>query len=211
MDLKPGYQVANPARCGHGYKIIGNVIRRNRARGMLLKADDGLVENNLVEDSSIAGIVVSPEADGGEAGYAHNVLIRGNTVRHTGYGENGPWNSQAGGITVKGDGPIGNQNITFENNVFDRVMGANLILRDTDGALVRNNHFLNTHTVDVQNGTQFGNDPASIIDILHSRRVTLLGNTAGGLGPYGKTALTIAPDVTDVRGSATGLKIAPTH
>ena len=76
LDLQPGYRVANPARCGHGYKIVGNIIRRNRARGMLLKADDGLVEHNLVEDSTIAGIVISPESDGNEAGYAHNVIVR---------------------------------------------------------------------------------------------------------------------------------------
>ena len=211
LDLKPGYQVANPARCGHGYKIIGTVIRRNRARGMLLKADDGLVENNLIEDSSIAGIVVTPEADGGEAGYAHNVIIRGNIVRHTGYGENGPWNSEAGGITVMGNGPIGNQNITVENNVFDRVMGANLIIRDTDGIVVQKNRFVNAHTVDVQNGTHFGNDPSATIDILHSRHVTLATNTTDGLGPFGKSLVMVAPTATDVHGSDTGLKIGSSH
>ncbi len=211
QSIQAGYKVANPARCGHGYKIIGCTIRRNRARGMLLKADDGLVEHNLVEDSTIAGIVVSPESEGGEAGYAHNVVIRGNTVRHTGYAENGPWNSVAGGISVQGNGSLGNQNIVVENNVFDRVIGANLILRDTDGMVVRGNRFLHAHTVDVQSGTHFGIDPTTIIDILQCRNVTLVHNTADGLGPFGKTLITVAPDVTALHGAQAGLQISSAH
>ena len=211
LDLQAGDEVANPARCGHGYKIIGCTIRRNRARGMLLKADDGLVEHNLVEDSTIAGIVVTPEDGGGEAGYAHNVVIRGNTIRHTGYAENGPWNSQAGGISVQGNGSIGNQNITVENNVFDRVLGANLIIRDTAGTAVRGNRFLHAHSADVQSGTQFGIDPSAIIDVLQSRAVTLTRNTTDGLGPFGKRLIAVAPDVTDIHGAETGLTLTSPH
>ena len=208
LPIEAGFFAANPLRCGHGYKIVNNIIRRNRARGMLLKADDGLVEHNLVEDSTIAGIVVSPESGANEAGYAHNVTVRGNTIRHTGYAENGPWNSVAGGITVSGNGSLGNQNIVVEQNVCDRVPGANLIVRDADGIVVRGNRFLHTHAVNVQSGTHFGLDPTATVNILHSKNVTLANNIADGLGPFGKSVLYVEDKtVQNLAGQKDGMKV----
>ncbi len=38
------YQCSNPAAIGSGYVVRNNTIRKHRARGMLLKAHDGVVE-----------------------------------------------------------------------------------------------------------------------------------------------------------------------
>ena len=207
MTVKAGFLVSNPKKSGHGFKILNTTVRRNRARGMLLKADDGLVENCLVEDSTIAGIVVSPEPSGMEAGYSHNVVLRGNTIRHTGYAEAGGWTPYAPGISVTGAGSIGNFNIIIENNTFDRITGANLLVRYTDTAIIRGNHFLNTHQIASDIGKGTGIDAATVIWLGDDRNITLANNTVTNLGPFGKSLITVAPSATDVKGAENGVAV----
>jgi len=45
--------VSNPAAAGSGYILRQNTIRNHRARGMLLKADNGLVEGNTIDGSTM--------------------------------------------------------------------------------------------------------------------------------------------------------------
>ena len=94
----------DPSACGAGFVIRDNSIRNHRARGLLLKADDGLVEGNTIDGSTIAGIVLSPEFWWNEADYSHNVTVRHNTIRHTGYATSGPLTGQAGGLTITAEG-----------------------------------------------------------------------------------------------------------
>ncbi|HZE95700.1 MAG TPA: hypothetical protein VE981_01620, partial [Planctomycetota bacterium] len=54
------WQASNPAAAGSGYVVRHTVIRNHRARGLLLKADDGLVEGNTIDGSTTAGIVLAP-------------------------------------------------------------------------------------------------------------------------------------------------------
>ena len=98
----PEFLAGDPAANGSGYVLRDNDIRNHRARGMLLKADDGLVENNRIDGSTIAGIVLAPELWWNEACYSRNVTLRGNAVRHVGYAAVGPWTDQAGAITLLG-------------------------------------------------------------------------------------------------------------
>ena len=207
VQVKAGFLVSNPKKSGHGFKILNTTVRRNRARGMLLKADDGLVENCLVEDSTIAGIVVSPEPSGMEAGYAHNITLRGNTIRHTGYAEAGGWTPYAPGISVTGAGSIGNRNITIENNTFDRITGANLLVRFTDTAVIRGNHFLNTHQVASDIGKGAGIDATAVIWLGDDRNITLANNAVTNPGPFGKSLITVAPSATGVRGAEGGITV----
>ena len=189
--VRTGFKVANPKRCGPGYTLINNIIRRNRARGMLLKADDGVVNGNLVEDSTIAGIVLSPEELENEAGYVHGTTISHNTIRHTGYAENGPGSRYAAGLTVTGDGGIGNRNISITGNTFERILGANLALRFTDTAKMEANRFEDTHQVACENGAKIGIDPHAVIWIGNCRNVTLSANTAHNIGPFEKSLITV--------------------
>ncbi len=203
----PGCYVANPKKCGHGYKIVNTIVRRNRARGMLLKADDGLVKHCLVEDNTIAGIVVSPEAGAGEAGYAHTVSIIGNIIRHTGYAETWAGSNQAGALTITGNGSIGNRNITIASNTFENVAGANIEVQDADGVVITNNHFAKAHQTDTDNGSRAAIDPHSFISLSSSRNVKIAGNAADGLGKFGKALITVAPSATNVQGAADGIAI----
>ena len=206
--VNAGFLVSNPKRCGPDYTIINSVVRRNRARGMLLKADDGVINGNLVEDSTIAGIVLSPEGSQNEAGYVHTATISRNTIRHTGYSENGPGCAYAAGLTVTGDGGMGNRNITISGNVFDRVLGPNLIVRYTDTARIEANRFENTHQVACDNGAKVGIDPHAVIWIGNCRNVTLSGNIASKVGPFERSLLTVdEKTVQGIEGSKDGLTL----
>jgi hypothetical protein len=206
--VQAGFQVSNPNRCGAGYTLINNIVRRNRARGMLLKADDAVINGNLVEDSTIAGIVLSPEGSQNDAGYVHTATISHNTIRHTGYAENGPDCPYAGGLTVTGDNAIGNRNITISGNTFDHILGPNLVLRYTDTARIEANRFENTHQVASDNGQNLGIDPHAVIWIGNCRNVTLSANTAHIVGPFEKALLTVdQKTVQGIAGDKDGLTL----
>ena len=207
INAPDGSLAADPARCGRGYKIIGNTVRNHRARGMLLKADDGLVQGNLVDGSTIAGIVVSPEAPD-EAGYSHHVRIIGNTLRNTGYATTGSWAPYAAAVTIYGNGSIGNQDIVIAGNTFDSIHGANLEVRYARGVTIRSNRFLNTHQMPCDNGSGPGIDPAAVAWLGDCADVTLSDNWVRNQGPYGKHLLTVTPSAVNVNGGKTGIQRA---
>ena len=141
VPLEVGDRIANESAVGNGYVIRNNTVRHHRARGMLLKARDGLVENNVVERSSIAGIVIGPESLYNESGYAQDLAIRGNTIVHTGYTTNRQefWAA----ITVQSDfsgaDAIGNARVTIEDNTIRDVDGVNMYLDGIKDSVVREN------------------------------------------------------------------------
>lgn len=116
LAVQVGSLLSNPNVCGRGYVLSGNTILNNRARGMLLKADDGLVSGNSISGSTIAGIVVAPELKWNEGGYAVNVRIENNVIRNTGYSTYGGSDWQRSGIAITGESGVGNDLITLLNN-----------------------------------------------------------------------------------------------
>ena len=71
---------------GSGYSIRNSVIRNHRARGLLLKGTNGHVENVSITNSSLGGIIVTPELYWEEATFSRNVTIVRNTVTLTSSG-----------------------------------------------------------------------------------------------------------------------------
>ena len=87
-------------------------IGSTRARGMLIKASDGVIEGNFVEKSNYDGISLYPEYEWLEGGCARNVVIRNNKLRDNG-----------GGIVVSGKSgagkalpPEAHAGVKLENN-----------------------------------------------------------------------------------------------
>lgn len=141
VPLEVGDRIANESAVGNGYVVRNNTVRHHRARGMLLKARNGLVENNVLERSSIAGIVIGPELLYNESGYAQDIAVRGNTVVHTGYitSRQDFWAA----ITVQSDfsgaDAIGNARVTIEDNTIRDVDGVNMYLDGIKDCVVRKN------------------------------------------------------------------------
>lgn len=211
LAVSPGDLISSPDRSGSGFQVRDSLIENHRARGMLLKAPNGLVENNTVDGSTIGGIVLLAEPyTWQEAGFSENVVIRGNTVRGTGRQFGEPINNVNGGIVVAAsEGWVGRHHasITIENNVLDSVTGPGLMISLADGVQVLSNHFKNTHPVASINGTGMGVDPTAVIWIDDAENVSLSGNTVKGIGPFGDNLIRVTENTAGLAGRDTGVRL----
>ena len=202
--------VANLNRIGSGYVLRGNTILDHRARGILLKARDGLVENNRIDGSSIAGIVLGPELWWGEADYSQNVTIHGNTIAHCGYANTGNWNRQAGALSVlaeRGDpNARGHLNVTIENNTFLENDGVNVVLDGVENLKFLDNRFVRPQRQANTRGADFYNTGA-LIQIGRAKGVVLRGNVIEDLGAANTTLLVTGADASEISGAQDGVKV----
>ena len=119
LGIPAGAKLSNPHADGAGYKIIGCHLGNTRSRGILAKADDGLIENNLIMGCGMSAISLGPEYYWGEADYVQNVVVQGNVLR-----ENGRATYGGAAILVHGDGAMGNKNLVIkENRLFSNYQG----------------------------------------------------------------------------------------
>jgi hypothetical protein len=184
--ISPNDFISNIDSTGSGYVLKENIILNHRARGMLLKAHDGLVESNLINGSSISGLVMQPELWWGEAKYAERVIIRNNTLIRCGYASTGSWTEQAGVLTIYGTGnsPIayGHHTITIENNLFIDNDGVQMVLDGLKDTLIKRNTFSNAQNKINYRGSDHGIDSGTLIYINRAQSLTLQGNRAWNLG-----------------------------
>ena len=105
-SLPPGvgfdFVAANANGVGAGFVLRNNTVRNHRARGMLIKGSHGLIEHNVITNSSLGGIIITPELYWAEASYAHNVTVRNNTITLTSSGQ-----QSYGGIALGAVAPNG--------------------------------------------------------------------------------------------------------
>lgn len=136
LGVPPGAKVSNPLRNGAGYKIIGCRLGDTRSRGILAKADGGVIKNNIIEGCGQAAISLGPEYYWNEADYVQNVTIEGNTLR-----ENGKAAYGGGAVLVHGDGAMGNKNIVIKGNHFFSDYLGDIDVSWADGVTVSGNTF----------------------------------------------------------------------
>ena len=110
---------------------------------MLVKASDGVIEGNRIENSSLGGIIVTPELYWGEGDYVRNVTITGNSIRNVCTGKQ-CYGGLALGALAPGEvfaaGPAyGHRGVIISNNYFENISFANLWLSSADGVVVSNN------------------------------------------------------------------------
>ncbi|HEY3332209.1 MAG TPA: right-handed parallel beta-helix repeat-containing protein [Capsulimonadaceae bacterium] len=208
VTFPAGALASNPSRCGAGYKLIGNTIRNHMARGMLLKADNGLVENNTIDGSTIAAIVVLPQPSWGEGGFSRNVVIRRNTIRNTGYAMTGPKSGYPGAITVAGNGNMANENITIEENRFEGLTLDAISVADTKNVKIRGNTMIDcfrSPSIPGAIASERGADPTALIWIANCDGVSISKNTARNMGEFGKRGVAVAATAKNVTGVDDGV------
>jgi Right handed beta helix region len=189
------YLASNPAAMGSGYVLRNNTIRNHRARGMLLKAENGLVEGNTVEGSTMGGIVLTPEFWWNEAGYSRNVTVRNNTIRHVAYAP-----EQVGAVELAAivDKPVpgcGHQRILIEGNRFENLDGVNLFVSSACDVIVRRNSFIHPQHAAVK-----GERAGSLVFVTEAQGVRFEGNTVSALGAFNKILIQTT-DTARVEGS----------
>ena len=211
LEASEGDVVSNLEHTGDGYVLRGNTILDHRARGLLLKARDGIVENNLIDGSSIAGLVMGPELWWGEGNYAKNIVIRGNTFAHCGYATTGPWNEQAGVLTIHGTGDSpdarGHVGITIVNNAFIDNDGVNVVLDGIENATFTNNSFLNAQQSENKRGADRGYDIGALVYLKRAKNITFAGNVAQRLGAANDALIKVGKEASDITGVKNGIRV----
>lgn len=197
LDVHGKALVSNPRRDGEGYKIIGCRLGNTRSRGMLLKGDNGLVENNVVEGCGMSAISIGPEAWWHEADYVQRVTIIGNTLR-----ENGKMGYDSA-LWVHGDGAQGNRDITIKDNRFIGNDGGDIKVEWASGVTLSGN---------VMTGPRRwppGVKPHPPIALANSRDVTLRGNVVKSPESYATPLVAAGANVTGlVNDDSAGLQTA---
>lgn len=147
--MAPDDLVTNAECQGDGFQVRGNTILNNRARGMLITASSGIIENNTIDGSTIAGIVLSPELYWLQSDYSRNVTIRGNTIRNVSRATVGPWSNQVGGIVVTAEIPSGrlHRDIRIENNTLERIYGPAITVCHAANVKLMGNKFSDLRSV----------------------------------------------------------------
>ncbi len=137
-----GSYVYDSSRIGSGFKVIGNTINYNRARGIRILGSNGVVQNNVINGSTLEAVRICPEY-GSEAGVAQGVQVSGNTIIGTGLLSPGV------GAIHADPGTAVTQNLTITGNTLTGVFGNNYIkLAHTNGNTVSNNTIVGPSSVD---------------------------------------------------------------
>jgi polygalacturonase len=204
------WPASNPAALGSGFVVRNNTIRHHRARGILIKADDGLIEGNTIDGSTIAGIVLAPELFWREACYSRNVTIRNNTIRRCGTATAGPWTSQAGALSVTAEvqpgSKPGHRNIVIENNRFIENDGVNLLLQAVDGVRVKGNRFERADQAATRRGSNHRIDPSALIWLSGCANVRFEDNRVSEPGSALSRLIGLGPETTHVSGLEDGVR-----
>ena len=104
-------KLSNPRAAGAGFRILRCHLGNTRSRAILVKADNGLIKDNVIEYSGMSAVSVGPEYSWNEADYAQNVTVESNVMQ-----ENGRAGYGGGAVLIHGDGAMGNKNIVIRNN-----------------------------------------------------------------------------------------------
>lgn len=165
-QLPYGAMTSNPDRGGKGFQLLDNVFGPNRARGVLVKADDGVIRGNHFIGNSIHSLLIAPEFYWNEAGYVRNLLVENNRFENSGfvYG-------YAEAIVVAGEGGAqggaSHMDIIFRDNVFQGNYGSDISIAHGTDIVLEDNQFLT--------GAQ-SRGWAPHIRLQYSDHVTLKGN-----------------------------------
>jgi hypothetical protein len=84
--LPPGSVIISNRRMGNGFRIRNCTMGHNRARGLLIKASDGIIESNLIKRVEGWGVQIAPEYEWMEGGCSKDMVVKGNVFRDNGGG-----------------------------------------------------------------------------------------------------------------------------
>ena len=145
VNVSGGDYVANVEHSNSGFTIANCFVQNTRARGILVKGINGVVSNNVVDTTWLAGILMSPSPYYWmEGDFATNVYVAGNQFNNCGINK-----SSLGVIRLDTDdsswNAYGHQNIRFENNTISNAPGCCMYITCSANITLTNNRFYNSH------------------------------------------------------------------
>jgi hypothetical protein len=195
VDHRSADTLYNIDACGAGFVIRRNHMRGNRRYGCLLRAGGGLVEENLFEDTTGAGVVVTNEPDWPEGPMPWGITIRGNRFVRGGTCRGYADTAHGAALSVRAvrlEHGLADaeaiRDIVIENNEFQDRAGAALFVGGATGVSIVNNRI--TASPDASRQRK---GPAILIE--RSSRVTLTDNSVSDPRPDTLAAVEIGPSV----------------
>jgi hypothetical protein len=177
-----GWMLETRDRVGSGYRITRTTVFENRARGLLLKAHDGLVSDCVIVRSTISGICLAPEPkEWSESSYSRNCTVTRCIVDGTGYatavGGDQPF---AGAISITSvDGKdtrlAGHSNLRITDNVLRNIEGVQIFVANTKDSVISGNRTANEGGR-VERGNMWANTAKSIVVAANCANVQVTGN-----------------------------------
>ncbi|MBM4026742.1 MAG: right-handed parallel beta-helix repeat-containing protein, partial [Planctomycetes bacterium] len=207
-DHRTADTLYNLDACGAGFLIRRNHMNGNRRYGCLLRAGDGVVEDNIFEDTTGAGVVLANEPDWPEGPVPWGITIRGNRFLRggtcLGYADSPHGAALAIRPARLGHGlaeaqPVGD--LVIENNEFLDRAGTAIYVGGATNVTVRDNRITASATADRRR-------PGPSILIENSSGVALQNDIVSDPRPGTTAALEIAPSVApaDLGIRVSGLK-----
>jgi hypothetical protein len=79
-DVPPGSCIISNRRMGNGFRIVSSHFGSTRARGLLIKASDGIIASNVIEKTVGTAIAIAPEFRWLEGGCSRNIDLMDNKI-----------------------------------------------------------------------------------------------------------------------------------
>ena len=135
--------IFNLSACGNDFIVRNNIIGGFRGRGILARAHHGLIESNLIRDTSGQGIVISNGPDWPEGPVPADVTIRNNTLigvnRDKGQADAGAIQLSSLKLRHKVAEAPGFKDVIIENNRIIDSPGNAILLQGVSNAKLINN------------------------------------------------------------------------
>jgi len=142
VHLPMGSVIASSSRLGNGFEIRNCTIGFNRSQGLIVKASNGVIENNTLEGSWGAAVKAGPGYVWLEAGSGNNLTITNNVIRNT-------RQSAIEVYAVGGNGevaPIGaHDNIHIIGNTISGSSNPAIVVTSTSNLTLENNTITSTN------------------------------------------------------------------
>lgn len=194
-DHRTGDTLYNLDGCGAGFQIRRNTMHGNRRYGCLLRAGAGMVEDNLFEDTTGAGVVLTNEPDWPEGPVPWGITIRRNRFLRggtcLGYAE-----SPAGAALAVRGCRLGHglaegeaiHDVVIEQNEFRDRAGTAIYLGAARGVALRGNRILADAQVELRR-------QGGAIELEQASGVVLRDNEVADPRPGTSAAVIIHPSV----------------
>jgi parallel beta-helix repeat protein len=173
IAAEPGGWAVNRAGEAPDFLIENCTVFNTRARGILVKASNGIVRNNQISYTHLPGIQVRPESDVWlEGDFGQNIIIEGNELNQTAIAR---FNSYAP-IYVGSEGfenwtpGSGHVNLDIRRNTITRAQSASIMVEYADQVRLSSNRFIESH-----NGTTSSPFYEAVIRLRKVNEVTVDG------------------------------------
>ena len=194
-DHRSADTLYNLDACGAGFQIRRNHMNGNRRYGCLLRAGGGVVEDNIFEDTTGAGVVLTNEPDWPEGPVPWGITIRGNRFLRGGTCLGYADSPHGAALSVR-PARLGHglaeaeaiRDVIIENNEFEDRAGTALFVGGASNVSVSNNRIHAAPDAELRR-----NGPAILIE--RSSGVTLADNAVSDPRLGTTAAVEISPTV----------------